>query len=601
MAIMCPDMPRCVTIESGEKQLFYKLEEKLPNDYYVFHSLHIMDVDEGCEEHEIDFTIFHPSKGILVIEAKNGHPYYENGIWYYGSGIEMAHGGPFQQAAYNKRFLRDKVKKERTGVGKDIANNCKFLHAVWFPGYTKKDIQNSTLPEEADSRIILTGDSYECLEQEISDIMDRPCVVRGNYRGRIWTKNIETKLDKIRIQFLLNSVLAPQFHVISVADSAAKQKKRIFKSLIEEQKHLLDYLEEQPYAVINGRAGTGKTVIAVEKARREAGKGERVLFLTFNKMLAAHLRETYNDIEGVDFYNIHALIAKELNVQRVTEEHYYQIGEKYMDNIDQKRFRWQHIIVDEGQDFGIEGLSALLEIFQDAIHGESEVVKSFYVFYDRNQLVHGKDVPNFIQEADCKLTLFQNCRNTNQIADTSEMLLKTGMNGRKFWRGKIVSSALNGDYPQMYILKGVDMVKSALDNLIKEDIADGYDEIQILTCCSPINESIIYDSTHEGYYLFGGKKFPITTCRKFKGLEADAVILLDIDKRMFSASEGTRWDDALIPYVGASRAKYRLGLIASFTDEECVEILKEKGYGRQNNPKRAMTKKIFHANYRELK
>ena len=50
----------------------------------------------------------------------------------------------------------------------------------------------------------------------------------------------------------------------------------------KEQIALLNYLEEQDNAVINGLAGTGKTVMAVEKARRHAEKDESVLFLCYN-------------------------------------------------------------------------------------------------------------------------------------------------------------------------------------------------------------------------------------------------------------------------------------------------------------------------------
>ena len=47
-----------------------------------------------------------------------------------------------------------------------------------------------------------------------------------------------------------------------------------------------------------------------------------------------------------------------------------------------------------------------------------------------------------------------------------------------------------------------------------------------------------------------------TTARKFKGLEADVVILVDVDESAFSNEENKR-----LFYVGASRAKHNLDII----------------------------------------
>ena len=59
--------------------------------------------------------------------------------------------------------------------------------------------------------------------------------------------------------------------------------------LLREQYKLLDFLEDQDTAVINGAAGTGKTMLAIEKARRHSIEGEKVLFLCYNRMLCDKL------------------------------------------------------------------------------------------------------------------------------------------------------------------------------------------------------------------------------------------------------------------------------------------------------------------------
>src|SRR5208282_5868823 len=59
----------------------------------------------------------------------------------------------------------------------------------------------------------------------------------------------------------------------------------------------------------SGGAGTGKTVLALEAARRLATPGRRVLFVCFNKALAAHVREVLepeagDGIEATTFHDL---------------------------------------------------------------------------------------------------------------------------------------------------------------------------------------------------------------------------------------------------------------------------------------------------------
>ena len=100
MAIMIPHIPNDFTPESREGDMFLSLQ-KLPDDYYVFHSFRIINIiDSEWKENEIDFVIFNRNKGIICLEAKAGHIHCEEEIWYYSSGKEMR--DPFAQANSNK-------------------------------------------------------------------------------------------------------------------------------------------------------------------------------------------------------------------------------------------------------------------------------------------------------------------------------------------------------------------------------------------------------------------------------------------------------------------------------------------------------------------
>ena len=72
MAIMCPDTPKEFDKYSFEDLAFSALE-KLPDDYYVFHSfrIHRFTEENVFVRRECDFIIFHPQLGILCIECKS--------------------------------------------------------------------------------------------------------------------------------------------------------------------------------------------------------------------------------------------------------------------------------------------------------------------------------------------------------------------------------------------------------------------------------------------------------------------------------------------------------------------------------------------------
>ena len=120
-----------------------------------------------------------------------------------------------------------------------------------------------------------------------------------------------------------------------------------FLKLTNEQAGLLDYIAEQKKATIQGVAGTGKTLIAKEAARRFGADGRKVLFLCFNRFLFSHLHHMY-PYENVTYYNIHTFIAKyrpgvdtSTKEKRATE----------LLKIDWNLLDFDDIVIDEAQDF----------------------------------------------------------------------------------------------------------------------------------------------------------------------------------------------------------------------------------------------------------
>ena len=540
MAIMIPNRPHTFSPASLEGIMFEGLE-KLPDDYYVFHSMRISTVvDNTFHESETDFVVFNKRLGILCLEAKAGQVRYKDGYWLYGSGEPMHNGGPFNQASSNKWKLIKYFENHRFA---SILDKCKFLHAVWFPSLSDTDVRTMILPTEADRALIMTKEALSNPEP---------------YLERIFATELpggkETSLSDNDFNRILREILCPQFNVFPSVTFEADLKKIVFHRLLQEQSGILNFLSEQKTAVINGAAGTGKTMIAVEKAQRHALAGEKVLFLCYNAQLKNYLSENYPH-ENIDYYTISGYACKLCDS---TVPNYEKMQARLEDMYVFGTFPYDHIVIDEGQDFGIEDVdeSDVIETLKSIIEDTKPDTSSFYIFYDKLQLVQSSRIPKYIEEADCKLTLYRNCRNTENIATTSLAPITERS-------PKLIDGCVKGAPAKLHFCTDEAAVQAKLNLLLDTLKGQGVKDIIILTCKTETT-SILSGAVFNGVYR---NKYRFSTCRKFKGLEADAVILVDVDSDTFTDN------NILLYYVGTSRARLWLDIITTMDGEACTDVL----------------------------
>lgn len=539
MAIMIPEKPRNFDPASQEGLIFDALAS-LSEDYYVFHSFRITDTREGIfHESETDFVILNRTKGVICLEAKAGRVRYENGCWLYGSGIPMHNGGPFNQASANKYKLMRYISDSNMAF---VLEKCKFFHAVWFPSVSNDRLRSMTLPSEGDKTLVLTKEALSDPEEFI----DRVYALELPSR-------VQTNLSEFECKRLVREIFCPQFNVFPSASFEADLKKIVFHRLLDEQAGILDFLDEQLTAAVNGAAGTGKTMIAVEKARRHAAFGEKVLFLCFNTQLKDYLENNYAR-EFVSYYTIAGFACKICNTARPD---YKELKSKLEDYYISGSFPYKHVIIDEGQDFGSEAIEEtdIIQLIHDIIV-DTDQGGTFYVFYDRLQLIQAREMPKFISDLDCRLTLYRNCRNTENIAVTSLRPITER-------KPRVFDGAVKGAPAKLHFCDSVQSEHERIDVIIDELAADGYRDIVILTCKTEAT-SVLSNSVKGGRYR---NKYLFTTCRKFKGLEADVVVLVDVDKTTFEQ------DNVLLFYVGTSRARIKLEITAVLSDDDCKDIL----------------------------
>lgn len=557
MAIMIPETPHIFEPASQEGLMFDALT-LLPDDYYVFHSFRISTVqDNTFHESETDFVIFHKKHGVICLEAKAGHIKYKDGYWYYASGIPMHNDGPFNQASSNKWKLIKYIKNSKACA---LVDKCKFLHAVWFPSVSDNELRSMTLPPEADKALVLTKEALADPEKFLTRIYSIELPNR-----------IETNLTEAEAQKLIREIFCPQFNVFPSASLDSDLKKLVFHRLLREQAGILNFLEDQRSASINGAAGTGKTMIAIEKAQRNAAENQSTLFLCYNSQLKNFLSENYSNPK-IHYYTIAGLACKLCNT---TFPDYKRMKNVLEDMYFSGTFPYDHVVVDEGQDFGSEILEQtdILQLIHDLIIDNEEKNGTFYVFYDRLQLIQADKIPQFIEDSDCKLTLYRNCRNTENIAVTSLRPISER-------KPKLLENAVKGTPAKIHFCDTEAKAMEELDMTIDNILAEGFKDVVILTCKTE-DSSLLKSGIKDGRYR---NKYRFTTCRKFKGLEADAIILIDVDGESFNP------DNVLIYYVGTSRARLRLDVITMLSDEECLDILQNtlKRTGKIRKPRREL-------------
>lgn len=551
MAVMIPEIPNPFQSGSLEDVMFEALRS-LPDSCMIFHSFRITNVKaEIVNECEIDFIIFDRKKGIICLEAKAGKVSFCKGQWIYGNGTPMRSGGPFRQAAANKWKLMEVIGNSRLCF---LTERIKFLHGVWFPSLSNEQIDEIIMPPEADRNIVLGKEA-----------LSTPWIYIKRLFSLEVPAGIITDISDKEFYDLMSEVLCPKFNVFPSTGFDIDLKHAVFHRMLGEQSGILNFLTEQRSAVINGVAGTGKTLIAVEKARRHAAEGERVLFLCYNlalkKYLAAHYENPLIDFMTLDGYVCKLCDAETLNYNRAKRI--------LKDFIAFNSFSYDHIIIDEGQDFGRGAMenAELLQLLHDAVIFSSNSKSSFYVFYDRLQMVQSDWIPDFIQNAECRLTLHKNCRNTKNICQTALSLLP------ECGRTAVLRTVI-GKIPCLHF-SSIERYFCDLDDVLNELRRDGIKDIVILTL-STESDSIISEAVKGGFY----EDYRFTTARKFKGLEADAVILVDF-------TEKTVTNDGMLFYVGASRARIQLEIMTIMDSETCKKVLKRvKGMNVDRRPMR---------------
>lgn len=534
-------------IPSSEHKVYTALRDQLDDSFVVFHSAAWLGRGQKGElsDGEADFVIAHAQMGVLILEVKGGRIHYDGAAiaqrqWATIDRNDTQHWlkrSPFEQAVRSKYALKKKFEELPDWRGRKFT----IGHAVIFP-----DVSATlpVLPADIDPVILIDG-------RAMADLANRITQAYSHWRGT----HAPQPLGSVGIQLII-SLLAPTITLESPLAARIGNDQAHVLTLTKQQFRILTTLQRKRQALITGCAGSGKTTLAVEKAKRLAREGMNVLLICFNSRLANELKNQLQNNPGItvgSFHQICVALAQDaqINPQRpdgMEDAAYFNhflpeqllLASEYSSS-----HRFDALIVDEAQDFQPHWWDILSEwlIPQPII----------YIFYDDNQRLFNQALT--FPVADDALFLDINCRNTQTIHGVAQ----------HFYRGQdadvITAHGPAGEAIEVHVYDNPAHERDILATVLAQ-LSDKQgvlaQQIVVLTRYKP-QQLELSEKTVGGFVLReqprGSRQILCCTIQSFKGLERAVVVVAGLGD-ISEQAELTQLESLL--YVACSRATSHL-------------------------------------------
>jgi hypothetical protein len=542
---------------NAEKKVFQWFKESPGTEnWIVLHSL-------GISRHirliygEIDFLVLAPQLGIFVLEVKGGRVRRQNGIWYftdkYGNTASKPRG-PFEQASEGMFSIIEALKR-KYGSESSITK-CLYGYGVMFPDFVFEDdtieINKWQIFDKNDNNNVkgfIKRLAYNCSKQ----LTDKFGIVSSDTFP-------DNKIIKQIISFLRGDFDRPVAFQDEINETETMQKK-----LTTEQFICLDSVEDNPRCLVQGPAGTGKTILAIEDAVRSLSRNENVALICYNSLLGEYLKQYFqtNDKYGKPYYagTFHSFMLHIVRNAGIETGKYDFEQEDFwetelpllvLEALNTHPVNLDKIIIDEAQDLIMDNY---LDVFDTLVlKGISRGKWSFFGDFSRQSIYNDISPDSMMEMLENRASfvnykLLINCRNTLPICNEIQYI--TGFSGSKY-----IKNAASG-LPVNYLTwKDNDEQVIKLDNLLtnltgREHIMPG-----LITILSPhkMNDSIVA-RVHTKIKAYAKDSMGITFCtiQAFKGLENSVIIMVDINS----------YDNDKLLYTGLSRARAALYVFES--------------------------------------
>lgn len=556
----------------GESFLYHRFRND-PNtqDYFILHSVftnhHLTNVSG-----EIDFLVLAPGLGFFAIEVKHGKVDRDSGTWIFtnskGESTRKTKG-PFRQVEDTKHSIRNYI-LDSVSHNKKLLNKLSkviFATGVAFTStsYNKINIGPESFPwqifTEEDFRLPVSKYIKRLSEGWHDEYSKHPWHDVNSSRPTV--EDCEEVLKIIRGDFKID-----YSELNRISDN-----QKLIEEFTQEQFKVLDFTDFNDRCVIEGQAGTGKTVIALELTRRKLKEGKRVGLFCFNQKLGEKLNKSlYNEFQNsASLYagTLHRYLSENVsNVSNVSNTDYD--NEYYSENLPlefliqneelSEELKFDVLIIDEAQDFLTENY---LEVFDWILKGG--INKGQWTMFGdfTNQAIYINDPEEaklllsqrafFVKVPPLKL----NCRNTKRIAEQNTLI--TGIDEPNFTGLTLPGISVDVLFPR------INKQKEILENKVQELISSGIDP-ELITLLSPKRFENTFLSDSEIILVQIKKGLEVSTIHSYKGLENVIIVLYDFSEIQSEVA-------MRLLYVGISRATQQLSIILNQNLEQSFQKL----------------------------
>lgn len=508
------------TESRAENRVFDKLRESFVNDpmYLAFHSLNLT-THVKKRFGEADFVVL-CEHGLFVLEVKGGRISSYDGRWYTINRNEEEYRlkeSPFCQAEGALHAINNKIRDSH----KFPRLTLPIGFGVIFP-----DVQWNQESSEWDLNTVCDTKKFRNFEGWLRNFFEYWHSKQGN--GKKLTKE-----DMVA----LKQYLRPNFEVVEPLHVKLSQIEDIAVKLTEDQYKYLDIVAANSRVLCSGGAGTGKTFLAAELARRMANEDKNIALICKSKWLKRYLETRIQN----EFVTISTIDTAKLDMRRSGIDTY------------------DILIVDEGQDlFDFDDIEILEEIVEGGL-----VDGEWYIFHDvNNQAGLFIDTKTEILEllesyAPAKIPLVTNCRNSEPILKKVQDSLHLDMGNKG-----------TGIGPKVHELFDIDnngnILKEEISNMINGGVSSSsitilsplsYEESSISLLPEKMKRNIVKLDDYS-VRSFPMPEISFSEIKNFKGLENEVIIVIDLVE-----PNDIKDNNKVEHYVAMSRARALLSVI----------------------------------------